>query len=96
MLDRFLPCERVAATLLMLALTRTEWTLLEFVCELFHYAWGETESRLKIVNSRPFDAWVDTRFYFPLVSLLLYLQHCITLIEIEAILHGYHTDFPGG
>ena len=52
-----------AAMLLMLALTRTEWTLLEFVCELFHYAWGETH--LKIVNSRPFDAWVDTRFYHP-------------------------------
>ena len=28
-----------AATHLMLALTRTEWTLLELVCELLHYAW---------------------------------------------------------
>ena len=54
-----------AATLLMLALTRTEWTLLEFVSELFHYAWGEMESRLKIMNSRQFDVWVDTRFYHP-------------------------------
>ena len=51
-----------ATSLLMLALTRPEWTLLVFFCELFYYAWGQTESGLKILDPRPFNTWVEARF----------------------------------
>ena len=34
-------------------------------------------------------------YYFTLDSLVLYLQHYITLQEIEMILHWYHPDSLG-
>ena len=78
-----------AATLLMLALTRTEWTLLELVCELFHYAWGETESCLKILNSRPFDEI----FIAVVIASFLWTHLLHATSDLHAILPAIHCRF---